>query len=92
MLQKNGPFDLILKNDSGVKKIITFDKPKVNEFNAILFELESFADSIIYNKPVVVTLSDGKRALNLALKISEKNKKYIKMISKNIIDLKKDWN
>ncbi len=76
--KKNGPFDLILKNDSGVKKIITFDKPKVNEFNAILFELESFADSIIHNKPVVVTLSDGKRALNLALKISEKIKSTLK--------------
>ena len=70
--------DLILKNDSGLKKIITFDKPKVNEFNAILFELESFADSIIHNKPVVVTLSDGKRALNLALKISEKIKSTLK--------------
>jgi predicted dehydrogenase len=76
--KKNGPFDLILKNDSGLKKIITFDKPKVNEFNAILFELESFADSIIHNKPVVVTLSDGKRALNLALKISEKIKSTLK--------------
>ena len=31
--------------------------------------LTNYFDSIIHNKPVVVTLSDGKRALNLALKI-----------------------
>ena len=43
-----GDFDMILQNAEGVKKQIYFDNPHVAN-NAILDELESFADAINNN-------------------------------------------
>ena len=41
-----GDFDIILQNAEGVKKQIYFSNPDVEQNNAILDELESFADAI----------------------------------------------
>lgn len=64
-----GDFDLILQNAEGVKKQIYFDNPKVEANNAILEELESFADAINQNSTPIVTLEDGTEALRIAYQI-----------------------
>lgn len=64
-----GDFDLILQNAEGVKKQIYFDNPKVDSNNAILEELETFADAINNNTTPIVTLEDGTEALRIAYRI-----------------------
>ena len=64
-----GDFDLILQNAEGVKKQIYFDNPKVESNNAILDELETFADAINNNTTPIVTLEDGTEALRIAHRI-----------------------
>ena len=64
-----GDFDMILQNAEGIKKQIYFDNPEVEANNAILDELNSFADSINNNTTPVVTLEDGTEALRVAHQI-----------------------
>jgi len=64
-----GDFDMILQNAEGVKKQIYFDNPEIENNNAILDELETFADAIINNTKPVVTLEDGTEALRIAHQI-----------------------
>jgi predicted dehydrogenase len=64
-----GDFDMILQNAEGVKKQIYFDNPEIANNNAILDELNSFADAINNNKSPVVTLHDGTEALRVATMI-----------------------
>lgn len=66
-----GDFDMILQNAEGIKKQIYFDNPKVNTNNAILDELETFADAINNNTSPIVTLEDGTEALRVAYMIIE---------------------
>jgi len=61
-----GDFDMILQNAEGVKKQIYFDNPDIDANNAILDELETFADAISNNTTPVVTLEDGTEALRIA--------------------------
>ena len=61
-----GDFDMILQNDEGIKKQIYFDNPEVKNNNAILDELETFADAINNNTKPIVTLSNGTEALRIA--------------------------
>ena len=70
-----GDFDMILQNAEGVKKQIYFDNPDVNANNAILDELETFADAINNNTTPVVTLEDGTEALRVAYQIIDCFKK-----------------
>ena len=72
-----GDFDMILQNAEGIKKQIYFDNPQVNANNAILDELETFADAINNNTTPIVTLEDGTEALRVAYMIIEsmENKK-----------------
>jgi predicted dehydrogenase len=62
-------FAMILQNAEGVKKQIYFDNPEVVENNAILDELESFANAIENNTQPVVTLTQGTNALRVAQQI-----------------------
>ncbi len=62
-------FAMILTNAEGVKKQIYFDNPKVDNNNAILDELETFADSIKNNTTPVVSLEQGTEALRVAMQI-----------------------
>src|SRR5690554_4950422 len=64
-----GDFDMILQNAEGVKKQIYFDNPEVENNNAILEELETFADAINNNTTPIVTLEDGTEALRIAYRI-----------------------
>ena len=67
-------FDMIIENAEGEKNQILFEYPNIQPNNAILDELESFADAITENKNVEVSLEDGTEALKVALEI-------VKMIS-----------
>jgi len=62
-------FAMILENAEGVKKQIFFDNPEVKEGNAILMELEHFADAIYNNKEPIVSLQAGASALEVAHQI-----------------------
>ena len=62
-------FAMILQNAEGVKKQIYFENPEVTPNNAILDELESFAQAIENNTTPVVSLSDGTSALRVAQRI-----------------------
>ena len=64
-----GDFDMILQNAEGVKKQIYFDNPEIANNNAILDELETFADAINTNTTPIVTLHDGTEALRVATMI-----------------------
>ena len=57
---------MILQNAEGIKKQIYFANPEVAPNNAILDELDSFAEAIINNTNPVVTIQDGTEALRLA--------------------------
>jgi predicted dehydrogenase len=67
-------FDMIIENAEGERNQIIFEYPNIQPNNAILDELESFADAITLNKNVEVSLEDGTEALKVALEI-------VKMIS-----------
>lgn len=73
---KNAPkqpddFALILQNAEGVKKQIYFDNPAITPNNAILEELNTFAEAIEQDKAPVVTLEQGTEALRVALQIMD---------------------
>ena len=70
-----GDFDLILQNAEGVRKQIYYDNPDIMANNAILDELETFADAIIHDTTPVVTLEDGTNALRVAYQIIDCFKK-----------------
>lgn len=70
-------FAMILQNAEGIKKQIYFDNPKVEEQNAILDELETFADAINNNTIPIVTLEQGAEALRIANKIIQSFQKKI---------------
>jgi predicted dehydrogenase len=67
--EQPGDFDMILQNAEGEKKQIYFDNPEISENNAILIELDSFADAINNDTKPIVTLYDGTEALRVATMI-----------------------
>ncbi|MEW7279297.1 Gfo/Idh/MocA family oxidoreductase [Aquimarina sp. 2201CG1-2-11] len=62
-------FAMILQNAEGIKKQIYFDNPTIATNNAILDELETFADAITNDTTPIVSLEQGKKALEVALQI-----------------------
>ena len=69
--EKPGDFDMILQNAEGLKKQIYFENPEIATNNAILDELETFADAINTNSVPIVSLEQGANALRVALQIIE---------------------
>ncbi len=67
--EQPGDFDMVLQNAEGVKKQIYFENPTIASNNAILDELEAFADAIHNNTIPVVSLKQGTEALKVALQI-----------------------
>ncbi|MDO4228321.1 MAG: Gfo/Idh/MocA family oxidoreductase [Capnocytophaga sp.] len=67
-----GDFDMILQNAEGEKKQIYFENPQISANNAILDELEVFADAINNDTTPIVTLEQGTEALRIAKQIIEK--------------------
>lgn len=66
-----GPYDLILQDTEGRKKQIYYQNPEVGSANAILDELQTFADAIESDGTPIVSFRDGTRALDLALRIMD---------------------
>jgi hypothetical protein len=60
---------MILQNAEGVKQIY-FSNLKVEQNNAILEELETFADAINTNSTPVVTLEQHEKHYELPIKLS----------------------
>ncbi|KAB5491901.1 Gfo/Idh/MocA family protein [Flagellimonas hadalis] len=73
--EQPGDFDMILQNAEGEKKQIYFENPEIDVNNAILDELETFADAINNDTIPVVSLEQGTKALQVALQIIESFKK-----------------
>ncbi len=69
--ENEGDFDMILQNAEGEKKQIYFENPQVLANNAILEELETFADAINNDTVPVVSLQQGTQALKVALEVIE---------------------
>lgn len=69
------PFDVVfdMGNGNPVKKVY-FDKPELDEVNAIKEELRTFAVSINENTTPIVSIEDGYNALDVAQQILEKLK------------------
>lgn len=67
-----GSFDMVLQNAEGERKQIYFENPAIENNNAILDELETFADAINKDTRPIVSLDDGARALRVALQVIEK--------------------
>lgn len=72
-INETDPFAMVLDLGAGKKpKQIFLEKPVVLPTNAILSELESFADAITQNSIPPVTITDGYNALDLAYRIIDK--------------------
>jgi predicted dehydrogenase len=67
--EQAGEFDMILQNAEGEKKQIYFENPDIPTNNAILEELETFADAIREDTEPIVTLQQGTNALSVALQV-----------------------
>ncbi len=59
-------YAMILQNAEGVKKQIYFENPEIQNNNAILDELETFAVAIQNNTKPIVSLEEGTEALRVA--------------------------
>jgi predicted dehydrogenase len=64
-------FTFDIETKDGVKTIAV-SNPVIKDVNAIKMELQQFKDSIIENKPTVVTEMDGLRAMDVAHQILSK--------------------
>jgi predicted dehydrogenase len=62
---------MVLTNAEGIKKQIYFETPEIDNNNAILDELETFADAINNNTTPIVTLAQGTEALRVAMQVIE---------------------
>jgi len=69
------PLDIVLELGPGKPaKKIYFDKPEINEINAIREELKAFHTAILEDSVPIVSLEDGFRALEVAQQIMDKLK------------------
>ena len=72
---ESNPFDVVFDLGEGkTSKKILFDKPDIEENNAIKEELFSFGEAIINDTTPIVSLEDGYSALEVAQKIVDKLK------------------
>lgn len=79
------PFDIVFELGEGKpSKKIYFDKPEIEETNAIKEELRTFAESIKNDTTPLVSLDDGYRALDVAQKILDKLNSSTAVITDNI--------
>lgn len=66
-------FTFDIETNAGVKSI-SIQNPEVPDINAIRMELEKFTESVLQNKPTVVSEMDGYRAMDVAHQILQKIK------------------
>jgi predicted dehydrogenase len=70
--ETKGPLDFAIDMPNGDTKVIAIDSTEALPVNAILLELELFADSILKNTKTPVTVDDGCLAVKLAHEILRK--------------------
>jgi predicted dehydrogenase len=73
--EQPGDFDMILQNAEGIKKQIYYENPSIGTNNAILEELETFAEAIQNNTEPIVSLEQATEALRVAYQIIDCFKK-----------------
>jgi predicted dehydrogenase len=73
--EQPGDFDMILQNAEGIKKQIYYENPSIGTNNAILEELETFAEAINNNTEPIVSLEQATEALRVAYQIIDCFKK-----------------
>ncbi len=79
------PFDMVLELGEGKpSKKIRFDKPTISDVNAIKEELATFNDAIINDTRPIVSIEDGKAALEVAHLIVERIKASGSIVVDNI--------
>jgi predicted dehydrogenase len=79
------PFDIVFDLGEGKpKKKIEIFKPEVSTSNAIMEELETFAQSIENDTTPLVSVSDGLKALKVAHQIMDEIKVNKSLITENI--------
>ena len=66
-------FSFEIETRSGIKSILVRN-PDVPDVNAIRMELEKFTESVLQNKPTLVSELDGYRAMDIAHQILQKIK------------------
>lgn len=78
------PFDIVFDLGEGkpIKKVL-FDKPDIEEVNAIQKELSTFHDAIANDTVPIVSIEDGYQALDVAQKIVEKLKSSTSQVLNN---------
>lgn len=80
-----GPYDMILEMGEGKpSKKIMFNKPEIEQTNAIKEELRAFSESIINDTTPIVSLEDGLLALEVAEQILDKLKTNTPIVENNI--------
>jgi predicted dehydrogenase len=67
-----GMLDFPIELGNGDQKVISVQMPHVEQTNAIQMELAEFADAIINDKPVKVSVYDGFQAMDVAHQILKK--------------------
>jgi predicted dehydrogenase len=68
----SGIMDFPIDMPNGDKKIISVQMPEVQPTNAIRMELEEFANAVMQDKPVRVSVYDGYQAMDVAHQILKK--------------------
>ena len=68
----DGMMDFPIEIGNGEKKIISVQLPQVAPLNAIRMELSEFAQAIIHDRPVRVSVYDGYQAMDVAHQILKK--------------------
>lgn len=69
------PFNMVIEMGPGkTDKEILFQKPEIENHNAIQLELSTFADCILNGETPAVTIDDGYKALEVAHRVLEKLK------------------
>jgi predicted dehydrogenase len=66
-------FSFEIETKNGIKSILVRN-PEVPDINAIRMELEKFTESVLQNKPTLVSELDGYRAMDIAHQILQKIK------------------
>ena len=78
------PFDMVLELGNGKpSKKILFDKPDIEDINAIKEELSTFGDAITNDTTPIVSIEDGRMALEVAQQIVDKLKSSASLIVDN---------
>jgi predicted dehydrogenase len=67
-----GSLDIPIETANGEKKVLTVQSPETPVINAIRTELEEFANAVINDKPVRVSVYDGYQAMDVAHQILKK--------------------